>query len=76
MMEARRAALKNATMKTTYYLCDKFGKYVAVTGDGFAVLIDGYDIAEQWADADEAQQDSQAFSFALGTEVRVVAHCE
>lgn len=63
-------------MKTTYYLCDKMGRYVAVTGDGFAVLIADHADAEGWDDADVAQQDAQAFSFALGTEVRVVAHCE
>lgn len=62
-------------LKTTYYLCDKFGKYVAVTGDGSAVLIVCNDIAETWGTAKEAQEASQAFSFALGTECRVVAHC-
>lgn len=62
-------------MKTTYYLCDKMGKYVAVSGDGYAVLITGHDLAEEFDSDAEAVEAAQAFSFALNTEVRPVAHC-
>lgn len=66
----------DTNMKTTYYLCDKFGRYVAIDGDDSAILVAGNKTAESWITLEGAQFDAPAYSAALGTEVRVVAHCE
>lgn len=67
-----------AKLKPVWFLCDKYGAYVAVTGDGYAVLIDGPnavdEYAERFATMEDADEAAQSFSFALGVPVRVVSH--
>ena len=57
-------------LKTTYYLCDKFGKYACPIG--FVSLPDD---AATFDTAEAAQAAAPHYTAALGTECRVVAHC-
>lgn len=60
-------------MTTHYYLCDQYGKYVSQHGFE-PMLVKSAGAAYFWNSAEAAQAEARAYSVALGTECRVVAH--